>query len=182
MKLQTFDFNEELVRAFLDEQGEPWFCNSDVCRALEIANPRDAIAGMDEEEKITVANDDGNPRAGIPHRLTYVSESGLYQLIFTSRKPEAKTFKRWVTKEVLPAIRKTGGYKVNQASELTNNEATQVQAVIDQLAAAITDKRAGKLSNADASVLANLTCQFLKAYDVKLRLLGNNPSLTLPER
>ena len=64
------------------------------------------------DEKITVANPDGNPRAGIPHEYTMVSESGLYALIFRSRKPEAKAFSKWVRAEVLPTIRKTGRYEM----------------------------------------------------------------------
>ena len=59
---------------------------------------------------MTVANTDGNPRAGILHALVYVSEPGLYSLILRSRKPEARAFKRWVTHEVIPSIRKHGGY------------------------------------------------------------------------
>lgn len=89
---------------------EPLFVAADVCRILEIINPSDALKSLDPDEKITLANPDGNPRAGIPHQLAAVTESGLYALIFKSRKPEAKAFRKWVTSEVLPAIRKTGSY------------------------------------------------------------------------
>lgn len=115
MNLTTFDFNDEPVRTMLRDE-HPWFVAADVCRVLEIANPRDAIVTLDEDEKITVANADGNPRAGIPHSFNLISESGLYALVFKSRKPEAKTFRKWVTAEVLPALRKTGKYELPQTA------------------------------------------------------------------
>lgn len=88
--------------------GEPWFVGSDVAVALGYANPRDAVSKhVDGEDKNTVAIRDGNK--GNPN-VTVVNESGLYSLIFGSQLDSAKRFKRWVTSEVLPAIRKTGGY------------------------------------------------------------------------
>lgn len=90
----------------LEIEGEPWFVASNICKILEISNPRDAISRLDDDEKNTVAINDGigNPNKNI------INESGLYSLILTSRKPEAKTFKKWVTSEVLPSIRKKGVY------------------------------------------------------------------------
>lgn len=69
---------------------------------------------LGEDEKITLSNPDGNPRAGIPHQMNVVSEPGLYSLILRSRKPEAKAFKRWVTHEVIPSIRKHGLYATEE--------------------------------------------------------------------
>lgn len=83
---------------------EPWFVAADVCSALTIANSRDAISKLDDDEK-------GVVNAGTPggkRELSIINESGLYALILTSRKPEAKKFKKWVTSEVLPALRRTG--------------------------------------------------------------------------
>lgn len=108
--LQSFAFNDILFRGYLDEHGEPWFVAKDVCNILDLDNNRQAISGLDEDEKITVTNPDGNPRAGIPHQFTLISESGLYALVFRSRKDEAQRFRKWVTSEVLPALRKTGAY------------------------------------------------------------------------
>ncbi|MEI6494285.1 MAG: BRO family protein [Verrucomicrobiota bacterium] len=105
-----FTFQNRQVRV-AGTPDNPIFCAVDVCEILGIENSRDAIASLDADEKITVANSDGNPRAGIPHQLAFVTESGLYTLIFKSRKQEAKTFRKWVTAEVLPAIRRTGGYQ-----------------------------------------------------------------------
>jgi prophage antirepressor-like protein len=108
--LMNLAFEDSLVRVRVDENGNPWFCAKDVCRVLEIENNRDALSSLDEDEKITVANADSNPRDGIPHSLAFVSESGLYALVFRSRKPEAKRLRKWVTAEVLPSLRKTGAY------------------------------------------------------------------------
>lgn len=112
-EIMPFMFGESVVRVITDENGEPWFVAKDVCRVLGLENNRDAVSSLDEDEKITVANPDGNPRAGIPHRYVVISESGLYALVFRSRKPQAREFSRWVRKEVLPALRKTGRYEVS---------------------------------------------------------------------
>lgn len=90
--------------------GAPCFVAADVCRALDIANSRDAVNRLDDDEKNTVVLTDGN--RGNPN-VTVVTESGLYSLVLGSRKPEAKQFKRWITHEVIPTIRKTGGYVNN---------------------------------------------------------------------
>ena len=111
-EIMPFMFGENVVRVITDGNGEPWFVAKDVCRVLGLENNRDAVSSLDEDEKITVANPDGNPRAGIPHRYVVISESGLYALVFRSRKPQARDFSRWVRKEVLPALRKNGRYEV----------------------------------------------------------------------
>lgn len=85
----------------------PWFVAIDVCRALEISNNRDALTRLDDDEKNTVALTDGTP--GNPN-VTIVNEPGLYALVLGSRKPEARAFKRWITHEVIPDIRKHGMY------------------------------------------------------------------------
>ena len=90
----------------VEKDGEPWFVAKDVCDILALGNPRSSIALLDEDER-GVHNMDtpsGKQEMGI------ISEAGLYSLILRSRKPEAKAFKRWVTHEVLPSIRKTGAY------------------------------------------------------------------------
>lgn len=86
--------------------GEPWFVAKDVCQALLLKNPRQAISALDEDEKGVISMD----TLGGRQKMNAVTESGLYELISQSRKPEAKPFRKWVTKEVLPALRKTGIY------------------------------------------------------------------------
>ena len=108
-KMQVFS-SEQFgnVRAIMRD-GEPWFVAADICKALEIGNPSQVLVRLEDDEKMnTLISNEGNQR-GNPN-MTVVNESGLYALIFGSRKPEAKVFKRWVTHEVLPTIRKTGGY------------------------------------------------------------------------
>lgn len=86
---------------------EPWFVAKDVCDALTIGNSRDAISRLDDDEKgVSVV-----PTPSGEQPMNIVNESGLYNLIFQSRKPEAKAFRKWVTSEVLPTIRKTGRYE-----------------------------------------------------------------------
>lgn len=117
--LTNFDFGGFPVRV-VGSFDEPWFIAQDVCDALDISNVSQAVSGLDEDEAgICTAYtssegvaSDVTPSAPLSQRreLLTVSESGLYALIFKSRKAEAKKFKRWVTHEVLPEIRKTGGY------------------------------------------------------------------------
>ena len=86
--------------------GEPWFVAKDVCQALLIKNSREAVSDLDDDEKGVVISD----TPGGKQKMNAVCESGLYGLIVRARKPEAKPFKRWIRKEVIPALRKTGIY------------------------------------------------------------------------
>lgn len=86
--------------------GEPWFVAADVCKALEIKNSRDAMTRLDDDEKDVALTD----TLGGAQTSTVVNESGLYALVLGSRKPEAKAFKRWITHDVIPSIRKHGAY------------------------------------------------------------------------
>lgn len=90
--------------------GEPWFVAADVCRALGLGNSSDVIKRLDEDERTLVSIEGASN--GLP--VNAVNEPGLYALILGSRKPEAKAFKRWITHEVIPEIRKTGGYIAGQ--------------------------------------------------------------------
>lgn len=103
-----FRFETHAVRVSLDEAGQPWFNANDVCEALEMGNPSQAIKShvdADDLQKLEVID-----TLGRPQRANHVNESGLYALILGSTKEAAKRFKRWVTHEVLPSIRKTGSY------------------------------------------------------------------------
>jgi len=114
-KLQAFDFKGRQVRTVLVDN-EPWFVGKDVCDALELSNTTEALRGLEEDEKAQLDTNIINPEVG--GRGTYiVSEAGLYSLILRSRKPEAKEFKRWITHEVLPIIRRHGAYMTPEAIE-----------------------------------------------------------------
>lgn len=109
--IQRFDFKGAALRTLTDENGEPWFVAKDVCDILGMSNPSMAVTALDKDEVAQI-----NPKdyLGSENRsnqaVNIISEPGLYKLIMRSRKPEAKEFQRWVTHEVLPQIRKTGGY------------------------------------------------------------------------
>lgn len=101
---------------------EPWFVAKDVCNALDITNSRDAIKKMLDDDERGVANfytPAGNYQGGGEQQLNIINESGMYNLIFRSRKPEARAFRKWVTNVVLPSIRRTGTYSASgiQSSE-----------------------------------------------------------------
>jgi prophage antirepressor-like protein len=104
--LIPFEFESHALRVNMDAAGQPWFVAADVCAALALPETHKAIARLDDDEK----GRNSIPTPGGSQDMSVVNESGLYDLVLGSRKPEAKRFKRWVTHEVLPAIRKTGTY------------------------------------------------------------------------
>lgn len=113
-----FNFNGIQIRA-IDRNGDPWFVAADLCQGLEIGNPTQAIEELDPDykttiDRMTLSNREGHSTTrGGAQTYNIVSEAGMFSLIFKSRKPSAKAFCRWVTSEVLPAIRKTGSYSRN---------------------------------------------------------------------
>ena len=114
-------FDESKVNVFSHEEfgnirtitrnNEVWFVAKDVCDVLEIGNASEALRGLDDDERSTIRITEGGPERNI------INESGLYSLILRSRKPEAKRFKKWVTSEVLPTIRKYGVYMTEDRIE-----------------------------------------------------------------
>lgn len=103
------------IRA-IEQNGEPWFVAADVCRALDITNVGNALARLDDDEKSSIRLTDVTPNGGNPN-VSIINEPGLYSLVLGSRKPEAKAFKRWITHEVIPTIRKTGSYTFDGTSK-----------------------------------------------------------------
>ena len=119
LSLVNYTFKGVQVRMQRDEHGEPLFCAKDVCDILGYTNARKAV----QDHCDTSSNYDVTKRyvidgLGREQETTFVTESGLYALIFGSKLPAAKEFKRWVTSEVLPSIRKTGKYESNQVPDL----------------------------------------------------------------
>ena len=113
-ELQVFNFEQSQVR-IIEQNGEPWFVGRDVAEILGYANPQKAIREhVDEEDK--GVNEMDTP-GGI-QQLVIINESGLYSLILSSKLPTAKQFKRWITFEVIPSIRKHGAYMTEKT--LTN--------------------------------------------------------------
>lgn len=115
-EITTLQFNSDQfgqLRVVKDDNGEPWFVASDVCNALGVADPAQSCRSFDNDEKglFTIQTLGGR------QKVIHVSEPGFYKLVLKSRKPEAKAFQRWVTHEVLPSIRKKGGYIAAAADE-----------------------------------------------------------------
>jgi prophage antirepressor-like protein len=113
MQLQIFKYEDEDHLdnlTTIDIEGEAWFVASEVCKLLDIKNTSDAVSRLDDDEKgVSVL-----PTPSGDQEKLIVSESGLYALVFRSKKPSAKKFRKWVTKEVIPAIRKNGAYGINR--------------------------------------------------------------------
>lgn len=119
----VFSFKSSEVRTVIIND-EPWFVAADVCAVLGVKNHRDALMHLDEDEKGVVSTD----TLGGIQQINVINESGLYALVLRSRKPEAKPFIKWVTKEVLPTIRKTGRYEAAPYSVNPNDTLTKEQA------------------------------------------------------
>ena len=113
-EIQQFDFKGALLRTLTDEAGEPWFVAKDVCDILGI-DTNHLREALDDDEITNLRNSEVWNQPGRAPLI--ISEPGLYKLIMRSRKPEAKEFQRWVTHEVLPQIRKTGGYIPTTAAD-----------------------------------------------------------------
>ena len=109
--MQVFDFKENAVRVVRGDDGEPWFRASDVCGVLGFSNPWQALESHVDEDDLQKL--EAIDSLGRTQQANFVNESGMYALIFGSTKPEAKAFKRWVTHEVLPSIRKSGYFAVD---------------------------------------------------------------------
>ena len=106
--IQVFAFDSQAVRT-ITKEGEPWWIARDVCAILGLGNVTEALRNLDDDERGSgILNTPGGPQ-----EMTVISEPGLYSLILRSRKPEARQFRRWITHEVIPAIRRTGAYDAN---------------------------------------------------------------------
>ena len=127
-ELQVFSFESNSVRA-LERDGQAWFVAKDAAKTLGYKNPRDAISKHVDEEDKEVAKCD---TLGGKQDIAIINESGLYSLVLSSKLPSAKKFKRWVTSEVLPALRKTGQYQVKELSgqELMAKALIEAQSVL----------------------------------------------------
>ena len=112
-KLMIFENEAFGKMRTLNLNGEPWFVAADVCKALELGNPSMTVERLDDDEKGISTID----TLGGKQRMAIINEPGLYSLVITSRKPEAKAFKRWIIHEVIPAIRKHGAYMTKSVLE-----------------------------------------------------------------
>jgi prophage antirepressor-like protein len=193
-----FSYQGNEVRSLLLE-GEPWFVAKDVCKILEIVNTTDAVSRLDSDEvtRFNLGSQSGE--------TNIVSESGLYSLTLGSKKPEAKPFKRWITHEVIPAIRKTGSYtaqpmtpiqmlaaqaqqmvalekKTNMAIESANNVQKQVQGAVEALAAPTPINWQQETGEKIRHICRTNGLSYLKEYDALYRELERNAHVDLQSR
>lgn len=154
-----FQFEDHAVRVKVDELNQPWFNANDVCEALELGNPRQAVDSHVDSEDVQKMD---TLTAGGRQQQNHVNESGLYALIFGSKKDEAKRFKRWVTAEVLPTIRKTGAYSAVAAP------------VTDQLPIEVASRTFNALHSVGVTIGLQSNVAAISANQATLRLTGNN--------
>lgn len=138
--IQIFNYQSNEVRT-VEMGGEPWFVLKDVCNILGVVNDRNVAARLDEDEKGVCQMD----TLGGTQNVTVVSESGLYHVILRSDKPEAAPFRKWVTSEVLPSIRKNGGYIAGQ-EQLTPEELMAKALMVAQKTLADREARISELT------------------------------------
>ena len=161
-EMQKFDFKGASLRTLTDEAGEPWFVAKDVCDILGHSNASMAVDRLDDDER-------AKSNLGRQGETNIINEAGLYTLVLGSRKPEAHEFKRWITHEVLPSIRKTGGYI--PATEADSDEDILAKAVL--IAQKTIDLKNRQLQAKDARIMElEPKAQALDAFtDIEDRLL-----------
>ncbi len=167
--LIPFNYNSKEVRTTLLD-GDPWFVCKDVCDILDISNSRDAIDRLDSDEMGVVSTD----TLGGKQNLTYVNESGLYSLVLGSRKPEAKQFKRWITHDVIPSIRKHGMYAKD---ELLDNPDLMIE-VLQELKREREEK---KLLQTENKLLTNQTLKWADRKILEAIVKAYGASIHIPD-
>lgn len=170
-ELQIFNFKENEVRTLMINN-EPYFIGKDVATILGYERADNAIRShVDDEDKLMHQISASDQR----RNMTLINESGLYSLILSSKLPQAKEFKRWVTKEVLPSIRKTGGYKVPsspmEALQLMFDAQKQQEEKIDKV-----DKRVTNLENTTTIVSSQQLTLTKIAKATAIKVLGGKDS------
>ena len=162
--------------------GEPWFVAVDVCNALGLVNPTLAVSRLDEDEKMTLCSTKGHSgKRGGAQSLNIINEPGLYTLVLSCRKPEAKAFKRWITHEVLPIIRKTGGYM----TEPLLQRIQQDPAVIYEFANALLAEKKRSTKLASELALAKPKADYFDAFinpDDCTNIRTTAKEMKIPER
>ena len=153
----SFSFPTHALRVEMID-GEPWFVASDVCESLGLDDTSKACSRLDDDEKLTRTMF----VSGQNREVLIINESGLYSLILTSRKPEAKKFKKWVTADVLPAIRKTGRYESAQEQVITQEVARLQQLADDNFQTALEFQQE----------CSNLRAQLYKSQGGQIKLLN----------
>lgn len=163
--LKHFNFEGADFRV-VERSGQPWFVAADVCRVLELANSRDAVSALDEDEKGVAITD--TPGGG--QKMQVISESGLYALIFKSRKAQARAFRKWVTAEVLPALRQAGRYEMER--ELQASERGRLVKLREMLLDTAAGVIKGLHSPAQAQAVAVTASRYLETLKLEGEAIG----------
>jgi len=170
LKPAVFSFGPNKKLRSIVEGGEPWFVAKDVCGALSITRTNDALKKLDDDEKLMrIVSVSGQGRA-----MWWVNESGLYNMIFRSNKPEAKVFRKWVTAEVLPAIRREGQY----VPEKPRPAATPVEQAL--ILSGSQNRLASRIGVSSATITAYLQGGRVLAASMKNRI--ENACASIAER
>jgi prophage antirepressor-like protein len=183
--LINFDYQERPVRVITDEDGATWWVARDVCEVLGLTNPTKAIQGLDEDEVNTLTIGEGIVGPGNPN-MNVINESGLYTLLIRSNKKEAKPFRKWITSEVLPSLRKTGQYTMPGADVplSAGDEVISVQRlseVAQGIKAAMIMARAFGYRDYEARIMANRLVKKMTGIDA-IELLEIPPVPEIPEQ
>lgn len=125
-ELTIFKYEENEVRTVIGEDGEPWWFAKDVCDILGLVNPSQVVSALKDSQKDIIHLTEGASTGNLQRNI--VNEAGLYKLIMRSRKPDAEKFQDWIAEEVLPTIRKTGSYSIQEALPQTYAEALRALA------------------------------------------------------
>ena len=173
--ITPFGYDDKLIRVITDETtGEPLWVAKDVCDVLEYAKVDRALAKLDADEKGTQILS----TLGGEQKMSVINESGLYNLIFRSNKPEAKKFKKWVTSEVLPSIRKTGSYSVGQSASTKDENYSQMFMMLSEMTKAITEL-ASAINKSITNTQEAMTETAMMVYSIDESLHNANISDTL---
>lgn len=161
--MQAFTYNDHEVRT-VERDGEPWWVLADVCNALGLSQPSRVASRLDEDEKgVTKTHTPGGEQ-----ELTIINEPGLYTVILRSNKPEAKPFKRWITHDVLPAIRKTGQYATDGQASTVEQLAQEVRKLGEKIDAMAAQRAAlPKTTSADDQKKR----RWMRVFNAKLDLM-----------
>lgn len=163
LQAYCFPVTGDAVRVTMEGR-EPWFFAKDVCQVLGLTNSRVALRALDDDEKgVSISYTLGGNQS-----LSTISESGLYALIMRSRKPQAKAFRKWVTGEVLPSIRRTGRYEFVPEPVIESPET-----VIHRVMAGVLD---GTVSTEQAKVV----CRLYRVRNDHARARGSQPAVPTP--
>lgn len=143
-ELIPFQFETHAIRVYTDAQGDPWWVAQDICDILGLRNVSDAVGRLEPDEKrdgLSIGETDTS---------LIINESGLYRLIFRSNRPDAKRFQKWVYKEVLPALRKTGHYAVKTDPDALVNQYPELRAIRELLVTTAEARHAAEQAQATA--------------------------------